>query len=232
MKKMLVVLVIALFASVSGIFAQPDMKETMAVIKTSLVQSKANMKQYSWIETTSTWIKGELKSTKQNQCYYSVDGKLTKVATGNSDQAKKAGGIKGKIIENKKEELADYIAKAMDKVNDYLPPDADKIGQIYAAGKSAIQIIDPAGKKYKLSFPDYIQKGDMLSVSIDMGNQKLMAISVSTYIDNPSEKVTFDMTYNNLPDGTQYSANTTLVADAKNLKITIVNSGFKKGSGF
>jgi hypothetical protein len=40
------------------------------------------------------------------------------------------------------------------------------------------------------------------------------------------------MTYNNLPDGTQYSANTTLVADAKNLKITIVNSGFKKGSGF
>jgi hypothetical protein len=231
MKKMYVVLAVALFSSVSGIFAQVDMKETMAVIKTNLVQSKTNMKQYSWIETTSTWIKGELKSTKQNQCYYSVDGKLTKVATGNSDQAKKAGGIKGKIIENKKEELGDYIAKAMDKVNDYLPPDADKIGQIYAAGKTAIQILDP-GKKFKLSFPDYIQKGDMLSISVDMGNQKLMALSVSTYIDNPSEKVTFDVTYNTLPDGTQYAASTTLVADAKNLKITIVNSGYKKGAGF
>lgn len=230
MKKMNLVLIMALFAGAATSFGQADMKETMAVIKTDLVQSKGNMKQYSWIETTSTWIKGELKSTKQNQCYYSVDGKLTKIETGGSDQAKKPGGIKGKIIENKKEELGDYIAKAMDKIKDYLPPDADKIGQIYAAGKTAIQILDP-GKKFKLSFPDYLQKGDMLSISVDMGNQKLMGLSVSTYIDNPSEKVTFDVTYNTLPDGTQYAANTTLVADAKNLKITIVNSGYRKGTG-
>ena len=93
-------------------------------------------------------------------------------------------------------------------------------------------IEDPAGRKYKLSFPDYLQKGDVLTISVDMGNQKLMALSVNTYIDNPADKVIFKLTYNSLPDGTQYAANITLIADAKNLKITIVNSGFKKGSGF
>ena len=217
-------------AASSLVSAQVDMKATISVIKTSLMESKANMRQYSWIETTKTWIKDELKSTKQNQCYYSVDGKLTKIATGGSDQQKAPGGLKGKIAANKKEDLAEYIAKSMDKINDYLPPDGDKLQKIYESGKVGIQILDP-GKKFKLSFPDYLQKGDMLSISVDMGNQKLMALSVNTYIDNPGEKVIFDVTYNSLPDGTQYATQTVLVAQAKNLKLVVEESGFKKGSG-
>jgi len=95
--------------------SQTDMKGTIGTIKKSLAQSMANLKNYAWVETTKTWIDGELKSTKENQCYYSVDGKLTKIATGNSDQGKTKGGIRGKIIENKKEALSEYINKAMEK---------------------------------------------------------------------------------------------------------------------
>lgn len=230
MKRMNLLLMMVFLAGALIVSAQVDMKETMSVIKTNLVQSKVQMRQYSWIETTKTWIKDELKSTKQNQCYYSVDGKLTKIATGGSDQQKALGGLKGKIAANKKEDMAEYIAKAMDKINDYLPPDGDKVQQIYNSGKVGIQILDP-GKKFKLSFPDYLQKGDILSISVDMGNQKLMALSVNTFIDNPSEKVIFDVTYNSLPDGTQYASQTVLVAQAKNLKLVVEESGFKKGSG-
>ncbi len=230
MKRMNLLLMMVFLAGALIVSAQVDMKETMSVIKTNLVQSKVQMRQYSWIETTKTWIKDELKSTKQNQCYYSVDGKLTKIATGGSDQQKAPGGLKGKIAANKKEDMAEYIAKAMDKTNDYLPPDGDKVQQIYNSGKVGIQILDP-GKKFKLSFPDYLQKGDILSISVDMGNQKLMALSVNTFIDNPSEKVIFDVTYNSLPDGTQYASQTVLVAQAKNLKLVVEESGFKKGSG-
>jgi hypothetical protein len=230
MKKTNVLLVLILFASTSISFAQADMKETVAMIKTNLAQSKEKVKQYAWIETTKTYIKGELKSTKQNQCYYSVDGQLTKVATGGSDQEKKVGGLKGKIIANKKEEIADYIAKAIDKIKAYLPPAGEKIQQIYGAGKVAIQILEP-NKKFKLSFPDYLQQGDVLAISIDKTTQKLMALSVSTYIDKPEEKVVFDVTYKDLPDGTQYPVTTSLVAGAKDLKIVIEQSGFKKGAG-
>ena len=77
MKRMNLLLMMVFLAGALIVSAQVDMKETMSVIKTNLVQSKVQMRQYSWIETTKTWIKDELKSTKQNQCYYSVDGKLT-----------------------------------------------------------------------------------------------------------------------------------------------------------
>jgi len=226
----LVVLLTLITALPCALTAQPDMKETIGIIKKSLVQSKANLKNYSWVETTKTWINGELKSTKENQCYYSVDGKLTKIATGNSDQPKTPGGIRGKIIENKKEDLADYIGQAMDKVKAYLPPDGEILQRIYDAGKVGIQILEP-GKKFKLSFPDYLQQGDVLSISVDIASQQLMALSVNTWIDKPDDKVTFDVTYNTLPDGTQYAASTILVATAKGLKLEIDQSGFRKGAG-
>ncbi len=230
MKKTNLLLALMLFAWSAISFAQADMKETVAMIKTNLVQSKQKVKQYAWIETTKVYIKGELKTTKQNQCYYSVDGQLTKVATGGSDQPKKKGGLRGKIIENKKEELTEYIDKAVEKVKAYLPPVPEKIQKIYGDGKVSIQILEP-NKKFKLSFPDYLQQGDVLAISVDKSTQKLMALNVSTYIDKPEDKVIFDVTYKDLPDGTQYPVATSLVADAHDLKIVIEQSGFKKGAG-
>jgi hypothetical protein len=230
MKKTNLLLALILFALTATSFAQADMKETVAMIKTNLVQSKEKIKQYAWIETTKIYIKGELKTTKQNQCYYSVDGQLTKVATGGTDQAKAPRGLKGKIVANKKEEMADYVAKAVEKVKAYLPPDGEKIQQIYGAGKMNIQILEP-NKKFKLSFPDYLQQGDVLAISLDKVSQKLMGLDVNTYIDEPEDKVVFNVTYKDLPDGTQYSVSTSLVAAAKDLKIVIENSGYKKGAG-
>jgi len=230
MKIKFLVCAIIFVTCTSAIFAQADMKETIGMIKKNLTDSKETIKKYEWIETTTTFYKGEEKSVKQNQCYYSVDGKLTKVETGGSAQAKAPGGLKGKIVANKKEDMADYIKAAIAKIQTYLPPDAGKIQQIYAAGNATIQVLEP-GKKFKLNFPDYNEKGDMLSISVDKENQKIMALDVSTSVDDPAKKVVFNITYDDLPDATQYAGSTTLDAQAKSVKIVIVNSGFKKAAG-
>jgi hypothetical protein len=230
MKKNYLILALLVFATTAGIFAQADTKELIGMIKKNLADSKANIKNYEWLETTTIFLKGEQKSVKQNQCYYSVDGKLTKVETGGGTEAKTKGGLRGKVIANKKEDMADYIKAAVAKVHTYLPPDAAKLQQIYAAGKTTIQVLEP-GKKFKLNFPDYNVQGDMLSISIDKTSQKLMVVDVSTYIDKPDEKVVFNVTYSDLPDGTQYAGTTSLEATAKNVKIVIANSGYKKGAG-
>jgi len=211
-------------------FAQQDVQELISMVKKNLAESKEHIKQYEWLETTTTFLKGEQKSVKQNQCYYSVDGKLTKVETGGGTEAKTKGGIRGKVAANKKEDMADYVKAAIEKIQTYLPPDAAKLQQIFGAGKSSIQVLEP-GKKFKISFPDYNEKGDLLSISIDKAKQKLMSLDVSTYIDEPDKKVVFNVAYKDLPDGTQYANSTTLDAQAKNLKIVIVNSGYKKGNG-
>jgi len=214
----------------SGLFAQDDMKETIDMIKKNLTDSKANLVNFEWLETTTTFLKGEQKSVKQYQCYYSVDGKLTKVETGGGTEAKTKGGIRGKVAANKKEDMADYVKACVDKVQTYLPPDGAKLQQIYGAGKTTIQVLEPK-KKFKISFPDYNVKGDILSISIDKANQKLIVLEVSTYVDDPKEKVVFNVTYSDLPDGTQYAGSTTLEAQAKDLKIVMVDSGFKKAAG-
>ena len=125
--------------------------------------------------------------------------------------------------------MSDYVKKAIAKIQTYLPPDSQKIQKIYADGKVSIQVLEP-NKKFKLSFPDYNEAGDLLSISLDMSTQKIMTVKVSTSVDNPNEKVEFNITYKNLPDGTQYPGTTTLEAPAKNLKIEISNSGFKNAA--
>jgi hypothetical protein len=232
-KTQLAALLFTLMATITGtvkVFAQADMKKTIAMIKTNLATSKANLKTYEWIETTTTFIKGKEKSKKQNQCYYSVDGKLTKVSTAATTPEKKKGGLRGKIIENKKEEMADYVKAAIAKIQTYIPPASAKLQKIYGDGKAAIAVLEP-GKKFKLSFPDYNEQGDMLTMSVDVEKRMLLGMSVSTSIDKPSEKVVFDLNYSTLPDNTQYPSNITLDATAKNLKIVMENSGYKKGAG-
>jgi hypothetical protein len=229
MKKSNLLLILVFIAGFSGIYAQADMKEDIAMIKKNLTESKAKMKNYEWIETTTVFLKGEQKSVKQKQCYYSLDGKLTKVETGGSTDAKKKGGIRGKVAENKKEDMTDYMKQAVAKIQTYLPPDPDKIQQLYAAGKISIQVLEP-NKKFKLGFPDYNEAGDLLSISINKPDQKIMAVDVTTSVDKPDEKVVFNITYKDLPDGTQYAASTVLDAKAKDLKIVIENSGFKHAS--
>jgi hypothetical protein len=229
MKIRILFFVMCAFTWTSGLFAQTDVQEDIAMIKKNLMDSKEKIRQYEWIETTTTFINGEQKSVKQNQCYYSVDGKLTKVATGATTQAKAPGGIRGKVVANKKEEMADYVTAAVAKIQTYLPPDAGKIQKIYAAGKTTIQVLEP-NKKFKLSFPDYNEPGDLLAVSLNKADQKLMALDITTTVDDPKQKVVFNITYGNLPDGTQFPGKTTLDAREKNLKIVIEDSGFKNAT--
>ena len=230
MKQLFIAFLILAIANTASAQAN-EMQETIAIIKQNLADSKQKLKTYEWIETTTTFVKGEEKSKKQNQCYYGVDGKLVKVETGGSSpEGKTKGGLRGKVIANKKEEMADYIDKAIKLIQTYLPPDAEKLQKIYGAGKTSIHVLEP-GKKFKIDFRDYNLAGDVLSVSVAKEKKMILAIAVNTYIENASDKVIFNITYNTLPDGTQYAGKTSLEANAKNVKIDIVNSGYKKGAG-
>ncbi|MFB3389818.1 hypothetical protein [Flavobacterium sp. LAR06] len=230
MKKLSLMLLLLFMCGIAKNYAQADVKANVAQIKKNLTDSKVSLKNYEWIETTTIFLKGEQKSLQQKQCYYAVDGTLIKVETGVSTQTKQKGGIRGKIIEKKKEQMSDYAKLTVSKIKTYLPPDPQKIQRIYENGKTNIQILKP-NTKFKLSFPDYNEPGDILSISIDKSKQKIISAEVSTSIDDPNKKVQFDITYSDLPDGTQYAAKTVLDAPEKNLKIVIENSGFKNAAG-
>ena len=138
-------------------------KDHVAAVKESLQKSMATLRQYQWVETTVVSMKGEEKSRTQNSCYYGADGKLQKTPIAAPPEGKSPRGIRGKIAENKKEEMSESMKEAVALVKQYVPPDAAKIQAAKDAGKLSITPPDAKGQ-VRLLIKDYLKAGDSLTL--------------------------------------------------------------------
>jgi len=206
---------------------QPSLQERVAALKTTFATSQANLRQYEWIETTVVSLNGEEKSRKQQRCYYGADGVLQKVLVDASPPPATKPGLRGRIIANKKAELTAYMQSAVSLVKSYVPPDPARIQASKDAGKVTIQVLDP-GKRAQVNFRDYQKPGDNLAIVIDLANNVVAGLGVSSYLDSPTDIVTLDAKMGQLNDGTIYTSDTTLNASAKNLTVTVQNTGYRK----
>ena len=208
---------------------QPSVPERVATLKATLAASQAVLRQYEWIETTAVSLKGDEKSRKQDRCYYGADGNLQKLAVAATPPPEKKRGLRGKIIEKKKEELTDYMKNAVSLVKSYVPPDPAKLEAAKAAGKVSFELLEP-GKRARLTFRDYEKPGDTLGVEVDLANNRPLGLTVATYLDNAKDAVTLAVRMGQLNDGTTYAADITLEARAKNLKVAVQNTGYRKAN--
>ena len=60
----------------------PSPQEGAAALKQSLAANQAALRRYSWVETTTITVKGEVKKQEEKQCYYGADGKVQKTIEG------------------------------------------------------------------------------------------------------------------------------------------------------
>ena len=227
------VLTALLFTFISGAgvaaWAQapaPTVPERVAALKESLAKSAANLKQYEWIETTTISLKGEQKSSKQNRVYYGADGKKQEVPIA-ATPTKEAHGLRGKIAENKKEELSDYMKQAVALLKSYVPPDPAKIQAAKDAGKVSITPLEP-GKRVRLDFRDYEKAGDVMSVEVNPSNNTLLGLKVVTWLQDAKDVVNLDVKFGALNDGTTYAETIALDAPSQKLAVNVGNSGYRK----
>ena len=122
------VLVLALAGPVPGRAqaggAGESLPERVAALKQSMAQSQQALRSYKWVETTTVSMKGEQKSMKQANCFYGADGKVQKtpIAAPPPPPPKDKRGVRGKVVESKKEEITDTMKQAVALVKTYLPP--------------------------------------------------------------------------------------------------------------
>ena len=122
-----------------GLAAQQD---KVAALKQSLAANQKQLRQYTWVETTVVSMKGEEKSRVQKQCFYGPDGKIQKQQlSAPPPQEPAPGGLKGKAIAKKKEEITATMSQAVALVQSYVPPDSQRIQATKAAGNLAINPI-------------------------------------------------------------------------------------------
>jgi hypothetical protein len=228
-----VVLALPLLAGVASM-QTPPAQDRVAALKQSLAQNQASLRQYSWIETTQISLKGEVKKQEQKQCYYGADGKVQKTPLPGQAAAPKpqpggsgrrgGGRLKEAIVENKVEELQDYMEKVAALVHEYVPPDPQKIQAAVAAGK----VSAPAGTQ-PLMVKDYLRPGDQLSIGFNADATKLSSYAVNSYVEKPKEDdVTLTVTFGALQDGTSFPQQILLDVKAKAIQVKVTNSGHKK----
>jgi hypothetical protein len=210
---------IALAASGGGAAAQgpatPD--QMVAALKQNLAESPAIS------------LKGEEKSRKHERAYYGADGKLTKVPMDQPPpQAKpsgRGGRLKQKVVQNKKDEMTEYMERASNLIHLYVPPTPAQVQKAKDAGNMLMR--PPQQGIVRVEFPDFIQPSDRMTIDVDGKALNLSAINVATYLDKPEDTVTLDVRFGALADGTSYTARTTLDAKAKNIRVVVENSGHR-----
>jgi hypothetical protein len=201
--------------------------ERVAALKTSLAQSQKALRTYQWVETTTVSMKGEVKSQKQMSCSYGADGALQKLPISATPPPKQKGGLRGKIAESKKEELTDTMKQAVSLVKTYVPPNPAMIQRAVDAGKASVELVQP-GKVVRLVFKDYELPGDSLGITMDLATNHLMAISVASYLGDPSKPVTMNVTMGSLTNGSTYAAATQLSLPSEKLVVNVANSDYRK----
>src|SRR5262245_14479247 len=209
----------------------PAPQNPKAALKQSLAENQAALKQYSWIETTQISLKGEVKKQEQKQCSYGADGKVQKTAMPGAPASppkqeasggKRGGRVKKAIVENKVDDLKDYMEKVAALVQEYVPPDPQKIQAADSAGNMSVQ-------NATLTVKNYVKPGDQLAIGINTATKKLSSYSVNSYVEKPKEDdVTLNVTFAALPDGTAYPQQILLDAKAKKIQVKVTNSGYKK----
>ncbi len=77
------------------------------------------------------------------------------------------------------------------------------------------------------SLPTTCSRATRWRIEFNPQTNHLLAMQVASYIDKPDDKVTLNVQFADLPDGTTYQAASTLDATAKNISVKIENSGHR-----
>ena len=206
--------------------SQEKLKTWLGAVKESMGKSRQSLRRYAWVESTEISLKGEVKSLNQNDCRYGPDGTLQKTPTTAPTEQKKKRGLRGKIVENKKEELADYMERAGSLMKRYVPPDPLSLESAMWAGRGTLQLA--AGSKVILVFRDYAKPGDEFALTFDGPGKRIDGVKVRSYLDEPEDAVGLTLSFSNLPDGTNYLSESLLDAPAKKVQIKTTNFGHQK----
>jgi len=208
-----------------------ELQQKFATVKQSIAENQLKLHQYQWTETTQLTLKGEAKPPRTSLCRYAPDGTVQKTPEGAPPPPPSGGRMKQKIIEKKKEEMQDYMGQVKTLLAEYVPPDPQKMTQVFQAGNASLNP-NPSEQALELVFKNYAQSGDQMTLSFDTATKKVSTLHVNTYMDDPKDVVTLVVHMASLPDGTNYAQQTVLDATAKKLQVTTTNSNYQKVSGY
>jgi hypothetical protein len=208
----------------------PEMQQRVAEAKEAAAKNKQALAQYRWVEHVTISLKGEQKKQENFQVRYGPDGKPQKTSLDPppSDSGGREGRLKKHIVEKKKEEYKEYADQIKDLIQQYVPPDKEKIGQAYQQGNIMVGPQPGAPGQYRLVISNYVKPGDSMTLVMDKTQKELVNVSIATYLSDPKDAVNVSVRFGSIPDGPNHVSEQTINGASKQLTIAIQNSNYQK----
>ena len=209
-----------------GLAQNPQMLDKLMTLKTNQEANKQKLAQYTWTETETISIKGDVKDTKVYQVQM-VNGQAQKTLVSNqqAQQGGREGRLKQHVVEKKKGEFEEYGQQISALAKQYTTPNPEALMKAKDAGNVSLQ---PGGGTVGLVIKNYVKQGDSITFTINAGTKQLQSMNVQSYLNDPGDKVTINATFAQLPDGTNHVASTLVDGVSKQLTVNDVNSNYQK----
>ena len=193
-------------------------------LKRAIAANRAKLAKYQWVQDTEVNVKGKTRKDQQSMCRFGPDGKVVKTPMGSPAEPQQAHGLKAKIIENKKEEMQDYVERLKSLISEYIPPDPQMMQAAKQQGNAGVS---RANGVTTVTFVDYYKPGDKVAIGFDPAARKLVSYDVNTYLGDPkSDIVTMTNQFDTLPEGANYLRQSVINAQSKQIQITTTNSNY------
>jgi len=204
----------------------PQMADKLMAIKQAQETNKQKLAQYTWQETETISIKGNVKDTKVYQVQM-VNGQQQKTLV--NDQKASSGGRQGRVkehvVEKKTEEYQEYGQQIGALAKQYTTPNPEALMQAKQAGNISIQ---PGGGTVSLVIKNNVKQGDSMTMTVSEQTHSPVSVQVNSYLSDPKDAVKISAQFAQLPDGTNHVATTTIDGVSKQLGINEQNSNYQK----
>ena len=208
----------------------PEMQQRLAEVKNAVEVNKLLLAQYTWMEQDIISIKGEQKKEELYNVQMGPDGKPQKTPVdpnSMSDDERHRRGLRGRIIEKKTEEYQEYGEQIKSLVQQYVPPNKDLLQQAYQQGNVLAGPEGGTPGEYRLVISNYVKPGDNMTLVMSKAEKALVSLSISTYLNDPSDAVKVNVQFSKLPNGPNHVTTETIDGVSKQLTIEILNSNYQ-----
>ncbi|MGB0122574.1 MAG: hypothetical protein WA419_10945 [Silvibacterium sp.] len=199
----------------------------LAEVKQASAANKQALSHYTWQESQTTSIKGEVKKQQLFQVSVGPNGQQQKTEINAAPAAQPSGGrLKRHIVAKKTAEYQDYGQQIADLARQYTQPDPGRLQQAYQQGNISLQLGGDEGT-VTLIIKNYIKPNDSVTLVYSRQQKALQSLRVSTYLNDPKDAVTIAAQFAKLPNGINHVSSTQINGVSKQLTVVTQNSNYQ-----
>jgi hypothetical protein len=210
----------------------PEMQQKVQEIKQSQAANKQQLARYTWQETQTISLKGEVKKVNTFLVSTGPNGQQQKTPIGEPAAQSQGGGgggrFKQRIVAKKKEEFEEYAQQIAALAKQYAQFDPDTLQEAFQKGNVSFT---PGGEGViTLTIKSYLKPGDQVSLTFNHQQKGIQSFNVSSYLNDPSDAVKISAQFARIPNGPNHVSTMQIDGVSKQLTVNQQNSNYQLAS--